>query len=751
MNVHSFLQLLPVCAALFLFAAHAEEPPALRWEPLHEPGGGGRIVSLAIDPNDVRHIVAGGDMLGAAVSFDGGDSWTPCQGLPCYEMCTPTFRPGRQGEIWFGSCSGPLRSVDGGRTWQERRNGMPPSASSRYTAVIETVLFDPANSERLLAFGGSSRHWTQCDIFGSIWESVDDGTSWRRLGTLTSDGFVHEALKGANITRAFFSPDGILHIVADKIGWWQSPDGGRTWRRHLADGFVGPVTSVTVHPKDPKIVWVATGSSLAADGKTRIPGGIFKSTDSGVTFVSSENGLDKCHNNDQNRASRYDDVAISPAAPDELYVCDQSWNHNVVFKSTDGGKNWRPIAMRGNVGKTGAFRVETATFAGLSLRLVAAEGASGIVYGFNSEYILRTLDGGATWEDVTAYRPIPARPDCWRGRGWNGWCSKDFAFNPWRKGQSVALAMDAGRGWLSDDGLYSWRYTMGQTSPWLGGQSVGFSRDGHIYITTGQNGGQNGIQHSDDFGATWTTLSGATHGLPNTGWNGTGSYGGIYVHPEDGRRAWAVLKGSLIATENGGNNWTHVPDIDGASQIAADPSKSGRFYIRTRKGVLVTEDGKSFQNIGFESDDTRSCINCDARGRVLLCQWRRGRTGLWRYNPAESRWTRLLDESHAFECNADPSDPTRLLLVTADDPYYDRATGHGIWISVDDGASWSPANDGLPILRLTACAFDPFDPETVVVGTSGMGFFRARWPKSHRPAGTRRFTPGPKDIVVKPN
>ena len=145
MNVHSILQLLPVCAALFLCAAHAAEPPALYWEPLCEPGGGGRIVSLAIDPNDVRHIIAGGDMLGAAVSFDGGDSWTPCQGLPCYEMCTPTFRPGRQGEIWFGSCSGPLRSVDGGRTWQERRNGMPASASSRYTAVIETILFDPAH------------------------------------------------------------------------------------------------------------------------------------------------------------------------------------------------------------------------------------------------------------------------------------------------------------------------------------------------------------------------------------------------------------------------------------------------------------------------------------------------------------------------------------------------------------------------------------------------------------------------------
>lgn len=114
--------------------------------------------------------------------------------------------------------------------------------------------------------------------------------------------------------------------------------------------------------------------------------------------------------------------------------------------------------------------------------------------------------------------------------------------------------------------------------------------------------------------------------------------------------------------------------------------------------------------------------------------------GAWRFDPADKSWTRLLDESLAMELNADPSDPTRLMLVTSQDPFNDFASGNGVWISADDGASWTPANQNLPMHRCNACAFDPFDPELVVVGQYGGGFMKARWPKSYRPSGTRRYS-----------
>jgi len=49
------------------------------------------------------------------------------------------------------------------------------------------------------------------------------------------------------------------------------------------------------------------------------------------------------------------------------------------------------------------------------------------------------------------------------------------------------------------------------------------------------------------------------------------------------------------------------------------------------------------------------------------------------------------------------------------------------------------------MLRAHACAFDPFDPELVVVGQNGGGFMKARWPKAFRPKGTRRVVKGTHD------
>ena len=726
----------------------------IKWEPLGEPGGGGAIVALAVSPHDSRHLISSGDMLGAGVSFDGGDSWKPCFGFPAYEMCSITFDPSRMNDVWMGTCMGPFKSIDGGRHWVSKRIGMPPVKNGGYSVIVEKVLFDPARKDRLLAFGGSSRRWNSADSFGWIWESLDNGETWKHIGTLTTDGFTSVAKKGVNIIRASYEPGSKnkIHILADEIGWWTSEDGGRTWRRNQPTGIRGEITGVTFHPLNPKTVWVATTCFKAVESdKMLTPGGVFKSVDGGATFVESDQGIHKVATGDKNQTSWFYEVAVSAAAPDELYVNDQAWNSNVIYKSADGGETWFPVASRRGVGadqsdaSRRAFQVQTACFAGVAMKLVADQSKAGTIYGFNTEFILRTKDGGKTWDDATAFRPDPAKPDNWRGRGWNGWCSMDFEFNPYRQGQSVALAMDAARGWISDDGLKSWRYTMGQTHPWLGGQSVGFSQDGWIYITTGHFGSGNGIQRSADGGKTWTTLEGEKRGLPPAGWGNGKEFAGVYVHPANGRVAWVALKGSLLNTTDGGETWSPVAGVSGANQIAGDPTKAGRFYVKTGEGVLVTEDGKTFVNIGLPGVNPRSRINCDAQGRVLVCQWRQGRGGLWRYTPKTAQWQRLLDDPEAYECKADPTDPTRLLLVTSIDPYCETASGNGVWISHDDGKSWSRANNDLPMLRLNACAFNPFDPEEIVAGTYGMGFFKARWPKTFKPVGTRTYVQGPED------
>ena len=302
-----------------ILAALAAKAPAsdIVWEPLYEPGCGGAIVSLAVSPHNPRHLVSGGDMLGTAASFDAGETWKPGMGLPSYEMATPTFHPTRADELWIGSCMGPFLSRDGGNTWQWRRNGMPKRSHYHYTAMIEKVLVDPADPNRLLAFGGSSRRWGRCETMGAIWVSENSGDNWRRVGTITGDGFTTNAVKGANIVKAWWSAEEkpLLNVFALGAGWFSSLDGGLTWRRREVPGLPGELESVTTHPSNPNVVWVVVAPVKNEGEERRIPGAIWCSSDGGRTFKPSDSGIDKAADGNPKLVSHFSEIEASPARP----------------------------------------------------------------------------------------------------------------------------------------------------------------------------------------------------------------------------------------------------------------------------------------------------------------------------------------------------------------------------------------------------------------------------------------------------
>ena len=702
----------------------------LRWEPLYEPGVGGAIVSVQVSPHDSKHVVAGGDMLGTGVSFDGGESWRPGLGLATYEMATATFHPSRTNEVWIGSCSGPYKSIDGGRTWGLKRRGMPEPARNRYTMMIEKVLFDPDDSSRMLAFSGSSRHWGSCKGFGAVWESADGGESWRRTGTVAKDGWTSKAVEGANIVRAFWGaiPSDAknsrqVHLVADGAGWFSSSDGGRTWHRRETPGMEGEVLSVTGHPTDDRVFWVVSKTGgKGPDGKVT-PGGIYKTIDGGRSFSPSDAGIAKLGGTKVKFATHFNPIAVSASNPDRLYVGDASWGSPRIWRSDDGGAIWKVSAKGKDVATSG--------FAGLSGFVCAAPGDADIAYFWNTEFILRTLDGGRTWTDVSSLRPDPVgKPHAWRGRGWTGWCSRNIAFNPHRKGQCAIQAMDACHAWISDDGLHTWHYAKGTVSPWSGGTGIAFGEGGRIYVTTGQGGRNAGILVSHDGGASWETASGPACGLPAPE---EGSYGAVFADAGDSRRAFALMEERMFQTENGGASWRERRLDFAPRSVVRDPTDAGRWYLKTDGGVFTTRDWREFGDLGLGGGKkTAGNIACDARGRVLVCRGRTAdRRGLWRYDPSapDRGWTLLRDEPLAFACAADPTDADRIVFCTCDAPYHDMAGGNGVFASEDGGKTWKRADEGLPVRRAACIAFDPFDPETVVIGTSGGGFFRARWRK----------------------
>ena len=725
----------------------------IRWEPMNEPGCGGAITSLAVSPFDSRHLLVGGDMLGVGLSLDRGNTWQSTFGFRSWEIADFTWHPKGPSIVWVGTMSGPYVSHDSGRNWEERRAGFPPVSGGMYTVPIERVLFDPRAETHLLAFSGSSRRWSSPGkpAYGTVWESRDAGANWTRLCTITRDGSASAEAEGVNVVAVAYDSrlQDTLYALSDAGGVHVSRDNGRTWAiRNTGLPKIVEIGRLAVHPASPGAAYIGVKWARGDDGRAR-PGGIFKTTDAGLTWVEKSNGLAKQVTDAGNQAviSNYGAIAVADSDPRVLYTCDGSWAQGVIYRSTDGAESWKPVCTRGNVGQgddqamKSAFVIHTGLFAGLSMGYIAMDPRdANAVYAANSEYIARSLDGGKTWGDATCFNPDPKEPDQWRGRGYEGWCCTSFRFNPKDARDSILTGMDAAKLWRSRDGFKSWTYHGQEPWPWGGGSDACFAGP-YIYATAGQFGDNLGLLRVSDRDGKTTLLAGPERGLPKLHEGGQPT--GIYARPDAPERAWAVIGGNLFASTDAGERWTLVPAVRGLTWIAGDPTNPARFYVDGKDGIWRTEDGQHFGYLGGPRPLGGGRLFVDARGRLYACQFREGRGGLWRY--ADGKWTRLLDERNACDVATDPTNPSRIALGTSDHPYHDHSAATGVWVSCDDGKTWRQANTGLACLRVQCVAFNPHNPEQLALGTEGRGFFVGTWPRAHAPQGARSYTGTPED------
>lgn len=693
------------------------------------------MTAVSISPNDSKRVLVAGDMLGIGLSTDGGKTWQPTFGLPSYECADFTWKPGvvkkgEAGEVWAGSMSGPLLSVDGGRNWTVKRAGFPPFSDGSYSCPIERVVFDGSNSRRMLAFGGSARRWSSPGqpAWGAVWESRDGGENWRRLSTVG---------KAVNVVAANYAAPKKWYALGDNAGFFVSEDDGLTWKARNSGLRHTNVSRLQVHAQNPNWAWVSLGNLRAKNEGNFEPGGIFETKDAGRTWKEISNGLDKHASDDGNQTARYEALAVSSKNPKVMVTSDGAWNAGVIYWTTDGGQKWRPVATKGNIGQEGTNEhvpiVKTALFAGLGITNFAFDpNDSKRAIGFNTELMVETTDGGGNWRDLMARIDAGGTIS---GTGYSGWCSQNIAFDPYRKGRSILQALDAGRAWVSEDGLKSWRYGSGFASPWFGGNAASWTRSGRVYAGFGQFGGFQGIGRSDDGGKSWIVFAGASHNLPELSYGGSTPVEAVYVDPDQPDRVWAAFGGTLVASIDGGNTWKTAFARPGLRWIAGDPRDPRRFYVVGDRGIYRTEDGVRFENIGGPKPAARAIV--DQEGRLYVTSHRTDSAGLWRFSTG--KWERLLDEHTVLGVAVDPKNANRLAVTTSMDPFLDVDPSPGVYLSSDAGRSWYLANDGLPMRRAGPIAFDPFDSTSLLVGLGGRGFYRTNWPVLTNLRGTRTY------------
>ena len=677
-----------------------------------EPGVGGRITSLAFDPADPDRLFVGGDMLGIAVTNDFGETWESTTGLASWEIGDITATASADGRIWTGSLSGPQSSTNG-IEWELSREGMPALSQSAYTLPTEAILIDPDDDNHLLAFNGNQRDWEAAGAYrngewqgdGSVWESLDSGNTWTQLSQISA---------GGNIRAAAFSPDGTtIYTAVARRGVFISSDNGATWTQSGEGLPHGNPFDITTHATDPLTAWVAMGDGPEVDGNI-VAGGIWKTTDGGATWVAANDGISIVSNATAANTGSFHQIVVAPSDPDRLYTSNIAPGQAAIYRSDDGGDSWNIIAD-GSTRRPNAYEGALRAFD----IAVHPTDPDRIAIG-SDDTLLGSDDGGSSWNDLTTRE---ATAGFFSGHGYSGLVSTDIAFNPDDPDDMILLGFDGGNFIQTIDGGSTWRRTVQEISAWGGGVEAVYSPTApdRIYVLLGQFSNFRGIGISNNGGSSFELAAGAGSGLPNVGNVGDPDFGLAVLENGDEDLVFAVVGTALYRSEDSGSNFTQVPGVSGARDVAVTPS--GNVVVSTDTGTLLSVDrGLGYNDAGNPpagiSTLYTSATEPDA---VYGVAFRDGEGGMFRFDGSE--WTRLFEDQFAHGVAVDPTNADNIAIVTTEPAFHDVSNATGVYLSNDGGVTWEATVAGLPMNRLRTAEFDPHNPDRLVVGTTGRGFY----------------------------
>jgi len=605
-----------------------------------------------------------------------------------------------QGGVW--------KSSDGGGSWTPLTDQLSSLASG-------ALACDPVNPD-IIYYGTGEQHLSGDSFYGDgVFRSTDQGLTWSQIGSRVATGsyIARIAVHAANPETLF---------VASSRGLVRTTNGGASWSATLQVWC----TDLAVAAASPNRLFAAGYGS-----------GVHRSTDAGATWTKLGGGLPVSGFFRIN-------LAIAPSNPSVVYASFVTGNGGLLgmYRTTNGGDTWSLLpATPDYLGSQGWY--DNCLVVDPANADVCYAGGV-YPYGPGTQGVIVTTNGGASWTDITfdafgnALHPdqhhMTFGPD---GRLWvanDGGVWKRSASGEWlprNAGLAITQFYTVGLhptdplemlGGTQDNGTARYQGSIGWPQLIAGdGGPVAYEWDSpeifySTYVRLNPVDRWNAGAYDFDATGPWRI-----DGDPADWCNGP-----LEVDPNTANTLWAGTHRMWKSTDSGAS-WTDLSgDIAGGGVLLSLALRKGSpnlAYCGSSTGMVrFTGDGVTWfaRNAGIPAEPVTD-IAIDPTDPIVAFLSVDAANGgrVFRTTSYGVTWQNVTGNL--------PGDRRGLSLEVdfrAPQPRLYLGTDYGVYASLDGGATWTRASDGLPNLAVYDLAIDPVN-DYLVAATHGRGMWRS--------------------------
>lgn len=305
--------------------------------------------------------------------------------------------PGQPNVFYVGAVNGGVwKTDDSGRTWTPIFDEQPSQA-------VGAIVVVPSDPNTIYVSSGEGLARPDLAVGNGIYKSTDAGKTWTHLaGLRDGQGIPALAVDPRDSNRVFAAVLGHPYGPNEERGIFLSTDGGQNWQKVLYKNENVGGSDVEIDPSNPDVVYaglweVRLGPWEDGNQYNGTGGGLFKSTDGGKTWKPLTNGLPK--------GVVQVNLTIAPSQTSRLYAAVAGARDNApgtdvgIYRSDDSGENWQRVTTDPRpAGRIGG--------GDLPMPKVDAKNPD-IVYS-TSTVTMKSTDGGKTW---ISFRGAPGGDD----------------------------------------------------------------------------------------------------------------------------------------------------------------------------------------------------------------------------------------------------------------------------------------------------------------------------------------------------